>query len=92
MEQIVEWNELLRLREQWRHDKKIVVWTNGCFDLLHLGHVKGLQWAKEKGDVLVVGVNSDQSVWLFKEWLCKAKVNHKHTSPPYPNSLANYQP
>jgi rfaE bifunctional protein nucleotidyltransferase chain/domain len=41
---------------------KQVVWTNGCFDLLHVGHVRNLQAARAQGDVLFVGVNSDASV------------------------------
>jgi rfaE bifunctional protein nucleotidyltransferase chain/domain len=63
---VISWDELLRLREQWRKEGKTVVWTNGCFDLLHLGHVKGLQTAKTLGDVLIVGVNSDSSVRQLK--------------------------
>lgn len=43
-----------------------VVFTNGCFDLLHVGHVRYLQQAKSLGDVLVVGVNSDRSVRVLK--------------------------
>jgi D-glycero-beta-D-manno-heptose 1-phosphate adenylyltransferase len=43
-----------------------VVFTNGCFDLLHVGHLRTLQWAREQGDVLVVGVNSDASVRRLK--------------------------
>ncbi len=66
MGKIVSWDELLRLREQWRRDGKTVVWTNGCFDLLHLGHVKGLQAAKSLGDILIVGLNSDSSVRQLK--------------------------
>ncbi len=38
------------------------VFTNGCFDLLHVGHLRTLQWARSQGDALVVGVNSDASV------------------------------
>ena len=38
-----------------------MVWTNGCFDLLHVGHIRSLQAARALGDVLVVGVNSDES-------------------------------
>ena len=45
---------------------KIIVFTNGCFDLLHYGHAKYLQDAKNKGDILVVGVNSDSSVKKIK--------------------------
>lgn len=66
MGQILDWETLLRLRQRWREAGMTVVWTNGCFDLLHLGHVKGLQWAKAQGDVLVVGLNSDSSVRQLK--------------------------
>lgn len=66
MGRIIDWDSLLRLRQAWREENKTVVWTNGCFDLLHLGHVKGLQWAKAQGDVLVVGLNSDHSVRQLK--------------------------
>lgn len=48
-------------REGWR-----IVFANGCFDLLHVGHVRYLQAAREQGDVLVVGVNSDRSVRELK--------------------------
>ena len=45
------------------HQKgKIVVVTNGCFDLLHAGHVRSLKWAKEQADILIVALNSDASV------------------------------
>lgn len=54
--------ELLVLRQHWRDLGKTVVWSNGCFDLLHNGHVRNLQEAKAAGDVLIVGVNSDESV------------------------------
>ena len=43
-----------------------VVWTNGCFDLLHAGHVRLLQFAKSLGDKLVVGINSDEMVRRMK--------------------------
>ena len=43
-----------------------VVFTNGCFDLLHVGHIRYLSEAKTKGDILVVGVNSDRSVQTIK--------------------------
>ena len=63
---LVNWDELLELRKEWRATQQTVVWTNGCFDLLHVGHTRSLQAAKEFGDVLVVGVNDDQSVSLLK--------------------------
>jgi phosphoheptose isomerase len=65
-QKVVDWDTLLALREQWRVDKKMVVWTNGCFDLLHLGHVQSLRAARALGDILVVGVNSDDSVRQLK--------------------------
>ncbi|MBN2467706.1 MAG: adenylyltransferase/cytidyltransferase family protein [Deltaproteobacteria bacterium] len=49
------------ISEHQRHGRK-VVFTNGCFDLIHVGHIRCLKGAKEEGDVLVVGVNSDASV------------------------------
>jgi rfaE bifunctional protein nucleotidyltransferase chain/domain len=55
-------SELLELRESWRSAGKTVVWTNGCFDLLHAGHIRSLTAARNLGDVLVVGLNSDTSV------------------------------
>lgn len=45
----------------WQHTNKTIVFTNGVFDLLHLGHVDYLSKAKDSGDILVVGVNSDES-------------------------------
>lgn len=48
--------------EQARTDGRRVVFTNGCYDLLHVGHVRLLQAARAMGDLLVVGVNSDASV------------------------------
>ncbi len=53
---------LLRLKKQG----KKIVFTNGCFDLLHPGHIKIFKEAKAKGDVLVVGINSDASVRRIK--------------------------
>lgn len=49
-----------------RHRSKTVVFTNGCFDILHVGHVRSLQAARELGDLLVVGLNSDGSVRALK--------------------------
>lgn len=51
-----------RLRQQGRR----IAFANGCFDLLHVGHVRYLEGAKEQGDVLVVGVNSDRAVRALK--------------------------
>jgi phosphoheptose isomerase len=63
---VVDWDTLLDLREQWRRDGRTVVWTNGCFDLLHAGHVRSLEEARAFGDVLVVGLNGDAAVGALK--------------------------
>ena len=54
--------EIAPLRAKWRDAGKKVVFTNGCFDILHLGHVTYLSWARAQGDLLIVGLNSDASV------------------------------
>jgi len=58
--------ELRRIIVGLKTKGKRVVFTNGCFDLLHIGHVRYLEKAKALGDVLVVGVNSDSSVRKLK--------------------------
>lgn len=57
---------LLALRRRYRAEGKRVVSTNGCFDLLHVGHVQFLRQARALGDLLVVGLNSDPSVRRLK--------------------------
>lgn len=52
--------------ESARKKGQKIVFTNGCFDILHAGHVSVLEFARSKGDVLVVGLNSDASVRLLK--------------------------
>lgn len=59
-------NELKAIVSRLKDSGKRVVFTNGCFDLLHYGHVKYLEEAKRKGDILVVGINSDASVKKIK--------------------------
>jgi D-beta-D-heptose 7-phosphate kinase/D-beta-D-heptose 1-phosphate adenosyltransferase len=54
--------ELASLLAERRRQQQRVVFTNGCFDLMHIGHIRYLQAARNLGDVLVVGVNSDSSV------------------------------
>ncbi len=58
--------ELVKLRAQWRAEGKKVVFTNGCFDIIHIGHVKILEAAKKLGDILVIGLNSDSSTQSIK--------------------------
>ncbi|HKI60984.1 MAG TPA: adenylyltransferase/cytidyltransferase family protein, partial [Mariprofundaceae bacterium] len=50
----------------WRREKKRIVFTNGCFDLLHPGHVHYLQEARALGDFLIVGLNDDDSIRRLK--------------------------
>ena len=52
--------------EEWKKSKKTIVFTNGCFDLLHKGHVDLLTVASKYGDKLIVGINSDESVKKLK--------------------------
>ncbi len=52
--------------EEAKKQGKVVVFTNGCFDILHVGHLRYLEEAKRQGDILVVGVNSDASVKRLK--------------------------
>ena len=63
---IVALNELAKRVKELRTGGKKVVATNGCFDLLHLGHVRYLETARTLGDILVVGLNGDQSVRELK--------------------------
>jgi rfaE bifunctional protein nucleotidyltransferase chain/domain len=57
---------LASMRAEWTRMGKTVVWTNGCFDLLHAGHVRSLRAAKALGDILIVGLNSDAGVRAIK--------------------------
>ncbi len=59
---ILTWPALKRRVMAWRRAERRIVFTNGCFDLIHPGHVRHLRVAKRLGDVLVVGLNSDASV------------------------------
>lgn len=52
--------------KKWRSAGKIIVFTNGCFDILHRGHVEYLNKSKNLGDILILGLNSDQSLRLLK--------------------------
>lgn len=65
MGQVVSREQVAILSQQLRKTKQIV-FTNGCFDILHVGHVRYLQEAKKQGDLLIVGVNSDASVKCLK--------------------------
>jgi rfaE bifunctional protein nucleotidyltransferase chain/domain len=63
---LLERSALVALRQQWRAAGKTVVFTNGCFDLLHPGHIRLFEAAREHGDILVVAVNGDDCVRRLK--------------------------
>lgn len=59
-------DEVQKLRQQWQNEGLKCVFTNGCFDILHEGHVRYLEEARLLGDKLIVGLNGDQSVRRLK--------------------------
>src|ERR1043165_2782656 len=63
---ILEAEPLTRQLAMWRLLNKKIVFTNGCFDILHLGHIDYLSKAADEGDVLIVGVNGNDSVSRLK--------------------------
>ncbi len=58
--------EAVAWRDRLRAENRRVVFTNGCFDVLHAGHVEYLAWARQRGDALIVGLNEDESVRRIK--------------------------
>lgn len=58
--------ELVEQRQRWKREGKTVVFTNGCYDLLHPGHIRLLEQARSLGNVLILALNSDASVRRFK--------------------------
>lgn len=66
MGQVVSQEEIVKVRQKAKEDGKRVVFTNGCFDILHRGHVEYLRTAGELGDMLIVGVNTDSSTKKIK--------------------------
>jgi len=63
---IVKRDTLQEIVESARSHGKKIVFTNGCFDLIHIGHIKYLRQAKALGDILIIGLNSDSSVSRIK--------------------------
>jgi D-beta-D-heptose 7-phosphate kinase/D-beta-D-heptose 1-phosphate adenosyltransferase len=66
MGQVVTKQQLVEIRKRLKQEGKRVVFTNGCFDILHRGHVDYLSKARAKGDALIVGMNTDASVQRLK--------------------------
>jgi rfaE bifunctional protein nucleotidyltransferase chain/domain len=65
-QKIVSLRVALEIRNQWSEQKEKVVFTNGCFDILHLGHIDYLVKASQTGSQLIVGINTDRSVKALK--------------------------
>lgn len=63
---LLDREKLGEIVEELKKQGKTIVFTNGCFDILHVGHLKYLNESKRQGDILIVGVNSDSSVKKLK--------------------------
>jgi len=66
MGKIIDVSELESLVKKLRSESKTIVTTNGAFDMLHVGHLANLEFAKNQGDILIVGLNSDSSIKKYK--------------------------
>jgi len=73
---ILKLNELTAYVLDWKKNKNSIVFTNGCFDILHYGHINYLLKAKSLGDKLIIGLNSDESVKRLKGE--SRPVNNQH--------------
>ena len=67
LSKIVKLKDLVQKISTLRESGRTIVFTNGCFDILHVGHVRYLAAARSEGDVLVVGLNSDESTRSIKQ-------------------------
>ena len=63
---ITEIEELKKIVTDYKDNKKTIVFTNGCFDILHIGHIRYLDKASSFGDKLIIGINSNKSVKIIK--------------------------
>jgi rfaE bifunctional protein nucleotidyltransferase chain/domain len=63
---LFSWDHLRKQLAIWRFQDKKLVFTNGCFDILHVGHIEYLARARDLGDILIIGLNSDDSVHRLK--------------------------
>lgn len=66
MAEIIPINKIKELSSKLKKEGKVIIFTNGCFDIVHAGHIDYMEKAKALGDVLIVGVNSDNSVKRIK--------------------------
>ncbi|RMD54027.1 MAG: D-glycero-beta-D-manno-heptose 1-phosphate adenylyltransferase [Nitrospirae bacterium] len=65
-EKIIKREEIIKKILEIRAEHRRIVFTNGCFDIIHIGHVRYLYEAKKLGDILIVGLNTDRSVSIIK--------------------------
>jgi D-beta-D-heptose 7-phosphate kinase/D-beta-D-heptose 1-phosphate adenosyltransferase len=84
-QKIVTANDAVRIVNQWRNLGKTVAFTNGCFDILHEGHIASLSQAAQFADYLIVGLNSDDSVQRLKGK--ERPVNDQHARAVVLSSL-----
>ena len=66
MGKVVKRSEIKKLAQKYKEKNKTIAFTNGCFDILHIGHVRYLKESKKTADILIVGLNSDASVKKIK--------------------------
>lgn len=66
LEKVKELPELKKIRNEAKTNHKTVVFANGCFDMIHAGHVSYLEDSKKQGDILIVGINGDKSMRALK--------------------------
>lgn len=66
VKKILNCDELKEVLKQWKYEQKKIVFTNGCFDLIHRGHIDYLAKSADLGEVLIIGLNSDNSVKRIK--------------------------
>ncbi|HAK89746.1 MAG TPA: D-glycero-beta-D-manno-heptose 1-phosphate adenylyltransferase [Nitrospiraceae bacterium] len=77
MGEILSWNDLKARIDRLKAEGKKIVFTNGCFDIIHIGHVRYLKDAKKLGNVLIIGLNSDSSVAGIKPGRPINKESHR---------------
>ena len=65
-DKIVTFQEIEKIKKKCESENKSIVFTNGCFDILHIGHIKLLEFCKSQGDYVIIGLNSDKSVKRLK--------------------------
>ena len=83
---IYTWDQIIKQCAVWRFKEKKIVFTNGCFDILHLGHIEYLAKSQDLGGVLIVGLNSDASVKKIKG--PNRPINDEHARAMFLASLS----